>query len=493
MLCGLRTPDRSVPSSPSVSAAVVSITTATRHAQGSKPVDMSELTRLLQKVAYGQSSSSSASSSSPSSPSSSGICSKTSSSSSSSLVTPNHRSPVLPSQFIFKKPEYNHLYHQTHFHHYSNQNQKEWPAWYDPRQLFAVSPSQEARSDTFGNHFRKDLESRYGQFGQFIGKGAGGSVRLIRNTNHRTLAVKQFRNQLPHESEKEYIKKVTAEFCIGSTLHHPHIIETLDLIQDNHQFYQIMEYAPNDLFNIVMSGMMSREEIACTFHQLLQGVSYLHSMGIAHRDLKLDNLVLDPMGLLKIIDFGCSTVFKYPFDDTIVLSRGIYGSDPYIAPEHYIQQKYDPQLSDVWSCAIIFICMTIRRFPWRTPRSRDPSFKAFATQPQNAMRLLQLLPRESRALLAGMLSLDPRHRTSLSQVMKDPWVQSIDVCSVDGPGIHHVHHVSCTPEHPSFYQHHSHHQQKEQRGNLVLMTQEPPGLVADKVRRRSLPVSSPSV
>ncbi len=135
-------------------------------------------------------------------------------------------------------------------------------------------------------------------------------------------AVKQFRKRLPHETEKDYIKKVTAEFCIGSTLHHPNIIETLDLIQDETNFYQIMEYAPNDLFNVVMSGMMSREEIACCYKQLLNGVNYLHSMGIAHRDLKLDNLVLNHMGILKIIDFGCSTVFKYPFENSITMTKG---------------------------------------------------------------------------------------------------------------------------------------------------------------------------
>lgn len=125
---------------------------------------------------------------------------------------------------------------------------------------------------------------------------------------------------------------MTAEFCIGSTLHHPNVIETLDLMQeDDGQFYEIMEYAPNDLFQVVMSGMMSREEIACCWRQLLNGVDYLHTMGIAHRDLKLDNLVLDHMGILKIIDFGCSNVFRYPFESSITMTRGISSPIPNIA------------------------------------------------------------------------------------------------------------------------------------------------------------------
>lgn len=83
-----------------------------------------------------------------------------------------------------------------------------------------------------------------------------------------------------------------------------------------------MEYAPNDLFNIVMSGKMSRDEIACCWRQLLSGFQYLESMGIAHRDLKLDNMVLDERGVVKLIDFGCAVVVKYPFEDKVALSKG---------------------------------------------------------------------------------------------------------------------------------------------------------------------------
>ncbi|KAG1055086.1 hypothetical protein G6F42_028857 [Rhizopus arrhizus] len=78
-----------------------------------------------------------------------------------------------------------------------------------------------------------------------------------------------------------------------------------------------MEFAPNDLFNIVMSGKMSREEVACCWRQLLNGLSYMQSMGLAHRDLKLDNLVLDERGIVKIIDFGCAVVNKYPHETRV--------------------------------------------------------------------------------------------------------------------------------------------------------------------------------
>ena len=167
------------------------------------------------------------------------------------------------------------------------------------------------------------LEAKYGKFGKVLGSGAGGSVRLLkRSTYGVTFAVKQFREKHSWESEKDYSKKVTAEFCIGSTLHHGNIIETMDIIQEGHRWFEVMEYAPYDLFSIVMTGKMSREEIACSFLQIVNGVSYLHSMGLAHRDLKLDNVVVSDRGIMKLIDFGSATVFRYPFEDDIVLASG---------------------------------------------------------------------------------------------------------------------------------------------------------------------------
>lgn len=173
------------------------------------------------------------------------------------------------------------------------------------------------------------LEAKYGKFGKVLGSGAGGSVRLMkRGSDGVTFAVKQFREKHSWESEKDYSKKVTAEFCIGSTLHHGNIIETMDIIQEGHRWYEVMEYAPYDLFATVMTGKMTREEIACSFLQIVNGVSYLHSMGLAHRDLKLDNVVVSEHGIMKIIDFGSATVFRYPFEEDIVLATGKYPPTP---------------------------------------------------------------------------------------------------------------------------------------------------------------------
>ncbi|KAI8575370.1 hypothetical protein K450DRAFT_262122 [Umbelopsis ramanniana AG] len=406
--------------------------------------------------------------------------------------------PPTPSQFIFKKPEYNLHYQTTHYHH-SESSPKSPGIFHELRRFFggtldtvtsrdgaesvcsddaaSVKTTNSRSSEiSFANKFNDNLEGKYGKWGRFIGKGAGGSVRLIRrSSDQKTFAVKQFRKRHPTETEKEYVKKVTAEFCIGSTLHHTNVIETLDIIQEGLSFYEIMEYAPNDLFSVVMSGMMSREEIVCCWRQVLSGVEYIHSMGIAHRDLKLDNLVIDGLGIVKLIDFGCSCVFRHPFETKVTMCKGICGSDPYIAPEQYVQPSYDACLNDVWSCGIIFVCMSIRRFPWRIPRpTHDAAFKAFINPSgQGAYRLLKLLPRESRNILGRILQVDPAKRCSLEEVLQDPWLANVDRCTLETPGDRHIHHVIVPPG-PDGHK----------RGNIVTIAAEAPGAVADKEKRK---------
>lgn len=86
------------------------------------------------------------------------------------------------------------------------------------------------------------LGKKYGKWGRVLGSGAGGTVRLIKASNKNgggIFAVKEFRPKRSGESEKEYQKKVTAEFCVGSTLKHRNIIETVDIVSDHGHYYEV--------------------------------------------------------------------------------------------------------------------------------------------------------------------------------------------------------------------------------------------------------------
>ncbi|GAA5881262.1 hypothetical protein JCM3774_002868 [Rhodotorula dairenensis] len=297
------------------------------------------------------------------------------------------------------------------------------------------------------------LQKKYGKWGKMLGSGAGGTVRLIkRSRDHTVYAVKEFRAKRAGESEREYVKKVTAEFCVGSTLHHPNIIETVDIISDHGHYYEVMEYAEFDLFSIVMSGKMSRPEIYCVFRQIVDGVDYLHSMGLAHRDLKLDNCVMTHNNTVKLIDFGTAVVFKYP-DQKPTRASGIVGSDPYLAPEVIGKKEYDPRLTDVWSVAIIFMCMILRRFPWKLPDSKtDASYRLYVSSHPELCRP----PTEAGALIAGKplpsrptMPQDPMSRMASRSGSNSPHVSTAgsesssrvlpvgeqDVASVQLPGL----------------------------------------------------------
>ncbi|KAM9886895.1 hypothetical protein OXX69_013548, partial [Metschnikowia pulcherrima] len=217
----------------------------------------------------------------------------------------------------------------------------------------------------------------------------------------RIYALKKFRSKLKHENEQDYIRKVRNEFLVGEHLSQQNLINTIELYHEKSdgtstpEYFIVMEYCPYDFFNLVMSGLMKYDEICCYFRQIVNGVQHLHQSGIAHRDLKLDNCVVNQDGILKLIDFGSAFQFKKSLDDVdagvndvmldsthkLMYAKGIVGSDPYLAPEVFeptIEDGYDARLADVWSIAIIFCCMVLKRFPWKLPKAADPSYRAFA-------------------------------------------------------------------------------------------------------------------
>ncbi|SCU99854.1 LAME_0G05952g1_1 [Lachancea meyersii CBS 8951] len=302
-------------------------------------------------------------------------------------------------------------------------------------------PNANSTKTLYETENARELIENYGNPGKLIGEGASGSVSVVESTDGKMFAVKRFRARGSKESQIEYSKKVTSEFCIGSTLHHCNIIDTLDMLQEGSNFLVVMEFCPYDFFTLVMSNLMVKAEIACYFKQICNGVSYLHSMGLAHRDLKLDNCVVTAQGILKLIDFGSAVVFQYPYENEIVKAKGIVGSDPYLAPELLSFQTYDPRPVDVWSIAIMFYCMSLRRFPWKAPREKYQSYRLFCEEPESEKdlqrgpyRLLKLLPRHSRRVISKMLELDPEKRILMEDVMKEEWVESIECCALDDQG-----------------------------------------------------------
>ncbi|KAI0358833.1 Pkinase-domain-containing protein [Trametes cingulata] len=295
-----------------------------------------------------------------------------------------------------------------------------------------------------------------------IGKGATSVVRLAHKwdrSEEKLYAVKEFRKRRKNETEKEYVKKLTAEFCISSTLHHVNVVETVDLVQDENQHWcEVMEFCPGgDLYAAIKRGGMSPSEVECCFKQILTGVAYLHSQGVAHRDIKPENLFFDMQGHLKIGDYGASTVYRLPWESTIHMSTGLCGSEPYIAPEQFLGKPYDARLVDIWACGIVYYCLHFQELPWTVAQPTDQLFAAYVaacnTPSQSACppTINNLSPRACRPVIRKMLEPNPKLRSLIEDIMKHPWIQGIEVChTVQKPSHVHVNAVAMSQAQVSY-------------------------------------------
>lgn len=235
-----------------------------------------------------------------------------------------------------------------------------------------------------GPNATANLVQKYGKCQEIVGRGAFGIVRIAHKNKdakdaskgEMLYAVKEFRRR-PQESPKKYQKRLTSEFCISSSLRHPNVIHTLDLLQDAKGDYcEVMEFcAGGDLYTLVLAaGKLEVTEADCYFKQMLCGVEYLHEMGVAHRDLKPENLLLTTHGSLKITDFGNGECFRMAWEKEAHMTAGLCGSAPYIAPEEYTDKEFDPRAVDVWATGVIYMAMRTGRHLWRLAKKDEDEF-----------------------------------------------------------------------------------------------------------------------
>ena len=228
------------------------------------------------------------------------------------------------------------------------------------------------------------LAQKYGHIEGVIGKGSYGTVCISSKVVNNTkifFAIKQIKRK-QGETLHHFGNRVTSEFMISSSLTHQAVINVYDLMVDPGSmiYSEIMEYIPcGDLFSLIsVTHGLDIVECDCFFKQILNAITYLHSVGVSHNDLKVENLLLTRKGQLKIIDFGTSAVFKTAWENDVQMSLGACGSERYVAPEQYDKgREYDPRLGDVWSLGVIYLTMYYGKYAWEAAKLGDESFKKF--------------------------------------------------------------------------------------------------------------------
>ncbi|KAG0498643.1 hypothetical protein HPP92_003334 [Vanilla planifolia] len=207
------------------------------------------------------------------------------------------------------------------------------------------------------------MEGRYEPL-KDLGAGNFGVARLVRDKRTMELvAVKYI------ERGKKIDENVQREIINHRSLRHPNIVRFKEVVLTPTHLAIVMEYAAGgELFErICNAGRFSEDEARFFFQQLISGVSYCHSMEICHRDLKLENTLLDgnPTPQLKICDFGYSKsalLHSQP--------KSTVGTPAYIAPEVLSRNEYDGKVADVWSCGVTLYVMLVGSYPFEEPE--DP-------------------------------------------------------------------------------------------------------------------------
>ncbi|KAJ9135605.1 hypothetical protein P3X46_032768 [Hevea brasiliensis] len=194
-----------------------------------------------------------------------------------------------------------------------------------------------------------------------IGSGNFGVARLMRDKQTDELvAVKYI------ERGEKIDENVQREIINHRSLRHPNIVRFKEVILTPTHLAIVMEYASGgELFErICNAGRFSEDEARFFFQQLISGVSYCHAMQVCHRDLKLENTLLDgsPAPRLKICDFGyskSSVLHSQP--------KSTVGTPAYIAPEVLLKKEYDGKIADVWSCGVTLYVMLVGAYPFEDP------------------------------------------------------------------------------------------------------------------------------
>ncbi|KAK4133427.1 kinase-like protein [Trichocladium antarcticum] len=318
-----------------------------------------------------------------------------------------------------------------------------------------------------------------GRHGKHLGKGATSKVTLmVSKLDGELFAVKEFRGKSSRETRDEYEKKIKSEFTVAKSLHHPNIVDTVRLCIDSGRWNHVMEYCEDgDLFSLVSKKYLTRDEREkdrlCLFKQLVSGIQYLHANGIAHRDIKLENLLITKQSRLKITDFGVSEVFSgiHPglreaggqcgvnMGEVRRCAPGICGSMPYISPEVLAKAgHYDPRGLDVWSSAIVMLNLIFGGALWhkaefnpQSPvgkdiysdlvRGWDKWTRKHADSPEMVITDVDypsvavfdavVRPPALRRVLLQMLNPDPEKRISMASVANNRWVKNIECCQPD--------------------------------------------------------------
>ena len=288
------------------------------------------------------------------------------------------------------------------------------------------------------------------KYGRLIGQGAFGKVNLGLNIlTGRIVAVKSF-DKNNSELTGDNMKKILYETDLMKKLNHPNITKILEMFEDEKYFMIIMEYINGgNLFSFVKKRRKLSEKTAkFLFRQIILGIKYIHEQNIVHRDIKLENLLIDLNNNVKICDFGIGRRIKSKNQ----LLHDQCGTLMYMAPEILLSSKekgYEGFPVDIWSSGISLYIMLSGTLPFnyknkkntdededdeneeeeesiseksKNKKNDEDNFKLQYSIVYKEPKKIEKISDEARDLLKGLLNKDPKKRLTCEQILNHPWL-----------------------------------------------------------------------
>ena len=249
-----------------------------------------------------------------------------------------------------------------------------------------------------------------------IGEGTFGKVKLaLHKLTQEKVAIKILEKK--KINSKKDLERIEKEIKYMKILNHPNIVKIYEIIEDENNFYIVMEYVPGgELFNyIVKNKRLTENEASFFYSQIIHIIQEIHKHKICHRDLKPENLLLTQNKTIKIIDFGLSNEY-------IDYLMTPCGSPCYASPEVIKGMKYSGLGIDLWASGIILFSMLCGYLPF-DDKNNDVLFKKILKCkiefPKNNNVIIS---ENAKDLILKILQLEPAKRITLDEILVHPFL-----------------------------------------------------------------------
>lgn len=251
---------------------------------------------------------------------------------------------------------------------------------------------------------------------QHLGKGSFGKVLLCcQLLTEKPVAIKVIeKSQLKNHIAE---KRVLQEIQLLKRLDHKNVVKLLEVFESDTTIYLVMEYInKGDLYSLLKrekKGRLTEIQARPIFLQILRGLDYIHSQGVLHRDIKLDNILLDNNNTIKICDFGISRMI---IPDHRMTEQS--GTPAFMAPEIIAGQGYEGYASDLWSLGVVLYSLLTGTLPFRGNNSIELNENILKGSFNKEIKVSN----EVKDLLEKLLNVNPAERITMKEIWGQDWI-----------------------------------------------------------------------